>query len=236
MKFCKLICCILFFSVVIIIPSSCSPSEAVIQTAIAQTQIFDAQIQTAIFKTQNAMPTISLVETPLIPIEIGSATSTIEPMPTIEPTNTPSIKQITSIYSKITVPNFCSFTISEIEFSRRILPPNTSGYYSYYEAKSPDSTFLHIVANITNLNTIAKSADDLLSVNILYDKQYNYDSQAVVVDSEGDFSYSILSGIEPLLTREVHFLISVPNQVETSGKSIIINLVAFDQEYQYRFR
>ena len=193
----------------------CAPSASVVQTAIAQTQ-------SVFTDTPESTPTV-----------IG--TPTPEPMPTIVPTNTPSIKQLTSINKSITVSNCSKFSIQDIEFSRRVLPPNTSGYYTYYEAKDPGSTFMDIIVNVTNLDTIAKTAEDLVSISIIYDNSYNYSSSPIVVDSNGDFTYSLINSIQPLLSQTAHYLITVPNQVEYSSKSLIIIITSCDQEYHYKY-
>jgi hypothetical protein len=201
--------------ILVVLTVSCTPSESMVQTAIAQTQVVS---------TFTPISTSTPTETP-----------TPEPMPTIIPTNTASIKNITSFNSKITISNFCEFQLQDIKFGRRIFPPNTSGYYSYYEVKSSDSTYLDIVSSVKNLDTIIKAAENFASISIIYDNKYNYDSFPVLVDGNGDFTMAFY-GIEPLLSGVIHYLIEVPNQVETSSKSLVIVIKVSDQEYHYRYR
>jgi len=205
---------------------SCSPSQTVLQTAIAG--------------TQTALPTNTPIYTAT---EIFTATSTEEPptstpapLPTIEPTSTPSYKQLSSIFSPVRVSNICEFQVYEIKFARKILPPNTSGYYTYYEVKSSGETFLDIVITIKNLDTIIKSVDDLVSVNVLYDNQYTYNSSPIVVDSDGSFTYALISGVQPLSSKVAHYLVTVPNEVQNNSKSLIIIFNVGDIEYHYRYR
>lgn len=208
--------------------AACGPTESAIQTAIANTQAAIAPTSTDIpVPSETFVPTST--STPV-------TSPTPEPMPTIVPTNTPSVKTITSLSKTIKVTNHCEFWIEDIFFSRKILPPNTSGYYSYYEAKDANSTFFDVVVNVTNLDTIVRSVDDLVSIRVIYDSTYNYYSSPVVVDSDGSFTYSIISGVQPLLTKTAHYLFTVPNQVEIGSKSIVIIITASDQEYHYRYR
>jgi len=215
---------IVCFSLIIIITStsSCTPSESIVQTAIAETQLS---------YTETPTKTTSPSETPNF-----TSTSTSEPFPTIIPTNTPSIKKLNSIYDSISVPNYCKLKIEEINFSRRIMPPNTSGFYTYYEAKDPNSTFLDIVVEITNLDTIIKTVDDLVSISVIYDNNYTYYSSPIIEEADGSFGYSTISGVQPLLKKTAHYLITVPKQVEKDSKSLLIVINISDQEYQYKYR
>lgn len=197
--------------------SSCSPSQSVLQTAISGTQ------------------TAIAVNTPIIVIS-NAFTLTPEPLPTLKPTNTPSVKQLSSIHTPIEVLNLCEFQVTKIEFAKKILPPNTSGYYSYYEVKTSNSTFLDVVITVKNLDTITKSVDDLVSISILYDNNYTYNSSPIVVDSDGGFTYAIISGVQPLLSKEAHYLFTVPMEVQNSSKSLIIIFYVGDKEFQYQYR
>lgn len=196
----------------------CTPSPSVVQTAIAKTQVEESK------KTN---PPIS--PTGKIP------TSTLEPIPTTEPTPTSFIKNLSNIFTPISIEDFCRLQVIKIEFSRKILPPNTSGYYTYYEAETTDSTFFDIVIEITNLDTTIKSAEDFVEVSILYDNKYTYSSSPILVDGQGNFTMALF-GIEPLLTMQVHHLISVPVEMENSRKSIEIIFKGPNQEFHYKYR
>lgn len=210
---------VLSLIVLIILNVSCVPSESMVQTAIAQTQ---------------SVYTPTPVSTPT-----PTAIPTQEPMPTLKPTYTPSYHTI-DVWSGVTktsriytVNNFCEFLVFDIRFSKKILPPNTSGYYTYYEAKS-GSTFLDVIMIITNQDTMIKSAEDFASVTAIYDKKYNYFGSAILEDNKGGFTLGFY-GIEPLSTGTVHYLIQVPEEVQFS-KSLEIVIKVSDQEYHYKYR
>ncbi|NLB17346.1 MAG: hypothetical protein GX825_01075 [Syntrophomonadaceae bacterium] len=219
---------ILTVVIFVLLNAACGPTESAIQTAIANTQA-------AFAPTPTDMPAPS--ET-FVPTSTSTPVTspTLKPMPTIVPTNTPSVSTITSLSKTMKIPNHCEFWIEDIFFSRKILPPNTSGYYRYYEAKDANTTFLDITVNVTNLDTIIKSVEDLISISVIFDGSYNYYSTPVVVDGNGDFTYSSISGVQPLLTKTAHYLFTVPSQVENGTKSLIIVINASDQEYHYQYR
>lgn len=212
---------------------SCSPSSDEVQKAIEQTSMFESQIQTAIAKTQVALnEEIGQIPTQIVEIEPISTTKpsqTPKPSPTIKPTDKP--KSIT--YNEVKkISNFCEFEITNIYHADKILPPNTSGFYSYYESKSSDSTYIDVVIRIKNLDSMIKSAEDFLSVKAFYDNQFTYNSFAVLVGPDGNFHMGFY-GIEPLMTGEVHHLISVPKEVATGSKSLVIILQAKDEEFHF---
>lgn len=216
--------------------TSCSPSSDEVQMAIEQTSMFESQIQTAIAKTLEAMEEESdQTQTPTIEIE---PTSTIKPSQTPKPSATikPTDRPETINYNQEkTITNFCKFELTNMYFANKILPPNTSGYYRYYEAKSSDSTYLDVVMTIKNLDSSIKSAEDFVSVKAVYDNNYTYNSFAVLVGPDGSFNMGFY-GIDPLVTSEVHHLISVPVEVENSSKSLVIIFQAKDKEYHFVIR
>lgn len=193
----------------------CSPSQSIIQTAISGTQ---TAIQTNLINN------------------IITATPTPAPLPTSAPSNTPNSVNLSSLYSTIKVNNFCEFQVNEINFSKKILPPNTNGFYTYYEAKSPDSIFLDIVINIKNLDTIIRSVDDLVSVSVVYDNQYTYQATPIVVDADGSFTYPTISGVQPLLSKIVYYLITIPTEIQNSNKSLVIIFYSGENEYYFNYR
>jgi hypothetical protein len=200
---------ILFLTMIIL---GCSPSVSIVQTAIAQTQ--DASI--------TVTPTLENTSTP-------------KPMATLEPTATSSILQIRSIPTDLLISGCCDLHIKKTYFGEKILPPNTSGYYTYYEAKSPSSTYMDIVMEIKNLDTMIKAAEDFASVSILYDNKYTYQASPILVDNNGDFTLAFY-GIEPLLKSEVHYLVEVPNEVQNSLKPLELIIKAPGKEYHYKYR
>jgi hypothetical protein len=225
-----------YYLLLIFLCSSCAPSPSVVQTAIAQTNEFEFSIQTAIAQTQafgsyneqtalTPEPTITLpadyTKEPTMQ-EAPSATSTKKP-------NAVSIGQV------VHIKNFCVFKVVDIYFSEKILPPNTSGYYRYYDSKSPNSTLLDVVIEIENLGSKIRSAESFVSVTALYDNNYTYSSSPVLVGPDGDFVLGFF-GIEPLLTGEVHHIITVPNQVSNTSKPLAIIFKVENNEYHLQYR
>jgi hypothetical protein len=223
--------------------SGCTPSASAVQKAIEQTQAIQGQIQTAVAQTQaaNAQQTPveiqqqeSQQESVAHSTPIEEPPPTAEPTPTIKPTDRP--KTISLGVAK-SISSCCQITISDIYFDKVIKPSSPGNWYRYYETKSSDTIYLDIVMSIKNLSSMVKAADDFVNVSIEYDKQYDYDAFAVVEYSDGsDFTYANITGIDPLLTAKVHFLIEVPSTMEKSGKSLLVIIKVAGDEYQYQYR
>lgn len=211
---------LIFLSLIIFV--ACSPPQSVVQTAIAQTEaLYTPTPENTITPTITFTPKIDETPTPIV-------TETALPM-----VNTKTVKKLTSLGETITIQNYSHFLIESIKFRNVVLPPNTSGYYRYYEAPS-GATFMVIIATVKNLSSIIRSVDDLVEVNLNYDNQYYYSSEALLVDNDGEFT--TLYGLSPLLSGQVYYLLQVPKEMESSSKSIIITFRSHDVEFIYHFR
>lgn len=133
------------------------------------------------------------------------------------------------------VKDFAEITINSNNFGQVINPPNPGDFYTYYENKEPDQVFLDTVISVKSLLTTGKSSDEFVSVKIIYDDKYEYTSSAAIEDKGGaDFTYTNITYIEPLQTGVLHFLSSVPSQVETDGKPLkavitVTNGITYEQ-------
>ena len=126
-------------------------------------------------------------------------------------------------------------TINSISFEKTILPKNTNGYYNYYEAEE-GKVYIYINSNIKNLKKEAVNADELLSVQVDYNKGFKYAGFSIVDDSRRGFTYSNITQINPLDTLGVHFLVDCPIEVEESNNPVIVNLDIDNTLYTYKIR
>ncbi len=55
-------------------------------------------------------------------------------------------------------------------------------------------------------------------------------------DSRGDFTYSNITSISPLNTEYVHYLFSVPEEVESSSDTVVIIFRIDGNDYTYTVR
>lgn len=224
------------YSLLVIFLVSCGPSPSIVQNALEQTRFFEASIQTAIAET-HSVKVYEISQTPSPSTQI-KLTSTITPSPSVEPSPTirPTEKAINiKLNEPASITGFCDFFITDIVMAKEILPPNTSGYYRYYEAKGPDSILLDVVLTIINRGTTIKSAEDFVKVSVVYDDKFTYTSKAVLLDSDGDFT-SGFYGIEPLISGEVHHIINLPIETKHSSKSLVVLFKIMDFEYKHVIR
>lgn len=123
--------------------------------------------------------------------------------------------------------------INSIKFSYDVMPEDTSLFYTHYEADGGE-VYIHIDTDVKNLSKKDLDCDDILSVKADYDEGFVYRGFAVVEDSKG-FTYALISSIDPLKTKKVHFLISCPEEVIESGKSLFIELKLNGTSEVYRY-
>lgn len=138
-----------------------------------------------------------------------------------------------------TVPDFSEMTVSQANFTAKIVPPNKSGsgLYSYYEVKDAGNIYLDIPVSIKSLLTSGKSADEFLSVKVKYDGKYEYRTFSTVEDRGGtDFTYSNITSIEPLKSAVLHFIAELPKDASTDGKPVDIVLTISGKEHTYKLR
>jgi hypothetical protein len=89
--------------------------------------------------------------------------------------------------------------------------------------------------NLTNKSM--KQNTIVSAVTLIYDGEYEYDCACVTVDKDGDFQgYSTLYDIEALETMEYHMMVEVPEEVKSSGKSLVVRVLVDGDTYECTLR
>lgn len=114
-------------------------------------------------------------------------------------------------------------TINKAELSYDVLPDNTSGFYTHYEADS-GNVYIHLDVDVKNLGKQNLGCDDILTATADYNGGYTYSSFAVPEDSGTGFTYANITSIKPLETLGVHYLFKCPQEVEESTNSLFITI------------
>ena len=135
---------------------------------------------------------------------------------------------------KINLENY-EVTLNNVELTYKVLPDNTSGYYSYYEADA-GKVYIDVDLDIKNLQKRDQLCDSIMNVTADYNNGYIYTGSPVVDDADMGFNYANISSITPLETRGVHYLIDCPEEVETSTSPLIVYLQIDGKEYSYTVR
>lgn len=135
------------------------------------------------------------------------------------------------------IDNYCEFTINSTKFGKKINPPKPNGAYTYYEVKEPGTTYLDTVISIKSLLTEGESADKFLTVKVIYDSKYEYETFSTIEQYGGaDFTYTNITSIEPLKKGVVHFIAEIPEEVEKDKKPVAIVINTNNKELRYTLR
>lgn len=137
---------------------------------------------------------------------------------------------------KITKESKYEMTVVDYEFAKKILPPNTSSYYTYYEAKEDGHQYLDIKLNYKNLDYTDITADEVGSIKIKFANKYEYTSFSIIEDSDGDFTYSNITSIAPLTTGKLHYLFDIPDEVANSSEPIVAYITIGKDMYELAIR
>jgi hypothetical protein len=127
-------------------------------------------------------------------------------------------------------------TVVSYDFSKKVLPPNTSSYYTYYEAKEDGHQYLDIKIKYKNLDYTDIGADEVGSVSIKFDNKYEYTGFSVIEDTDKDFTYTNITSIEPLTEGNLHYLIDVPDEVAKGKEPITAFINIGNDKYKLEIR
>lgn len=145
--------------------------------------------------------------------------------------NTPSI----SIGETISTDDY-EFTLTNVELTYEVLPPNTSSVYTSYPADS-GKVFVHVEAKVKNTMQRDLRIDELFGTSVLYDGKYPYEGFAIVNDGDNRFDWvGSYIAATPLETCTVHGLVECPIEVDESGNSVVVYLALGDTTYEYVLR
>lgn len=174
---------------------------------------------------------------------MGCSTSKSENTDTTEKkdvkTETVSKKEFIDLMpgGEVILEDYGNFTLTKAYISKKIDPPNPGSFYTYYEAKEPNTSYLDTVITFKNTSTNTISADEVANVQVIYDGKYKYETFSAIEENNGeDFTFTNITNIESLKSGNLHFLAEVPDEVTTSGKSIEISIKINGKEYRYKMQ
>lgn len=129
------------------------------------------------------------------------------------------------------------FSIENVYFGQRINPPTQPAYYTYYQVKDTNNTYLCIILNAKNISNVGLSAEDVANVKVKYNNNYNYTSFSVSPDTNLGFTYSNITEIKALTSSKVYYLVEMPNSVSTETDTPIeIEITVNNNKYYYKYR
>lgn len=129
------------------------------------------------------------------------------------------------------------FKIKDIVFSQRINPPSTPSFYTYYQVKDTNNTYLCITLDVKNLSELDLSASNFATVKVKYDNKYTYSSFSAIPDKVLGFTYTNITNIKPLTSDTLYFLSEMPKNIaDETNTPIQIEIKCEDKTYIYNYR
>lgn len=131
--------------------------------------------------------------------------------------------------------NLLEFTLNSVEIVEKIMPPDTSGFHTYYEADE-GMRYVYVDLDVKNLGKDEIKFSELYTPTLIYDDGYTYRGQILVLRDQKNFSYANINHLAPLATEFAGVMFEVPEELETSDKSVVITFMAGDSLFRYRLR
>lgn len=153
--------------------------------------------------------------------------------------NEPEVEEVLAITkgNALVIEDYAEITINNNVFGKQISPPNPSSMYTYYKNEEEGEVYLDTSISVKSLLTTGQSSDEFVDVKIIYDEKYEYKTFSTIEDRGGeDFTFTNITSIEPLKTGTLHFLASVPEQVEKDGKPLKAIITVKGQTYEQIIR
>lgn len=139
----------------------------------------------------------------------------------VDEQNTDTLTKQIKIGDKIVFDNI-EICINDIEIEHKVVPDNTNGVYSYYEADK-GNVYIVVDADVKNNAKESLDCDDIGSAKAVYDDGYIYDS-CFIVGEDDDDSFSTLSEVNPLETKGVKWLITCTEEIEKTNSKLFVEL------------
>ena len=142
--------------------------------------------------------------------------------------------QIVNAGDKITTDSM-EINVNSVELTYDVLPDNTSGFYTHYEADA-GKVYIAVDASVTNNAKQNLGCDQIGKIVANYSNGYTYHGFIVVKDSTTGFTYANITNIDPLETKEIKWLVECPEEVETSSDPLFLELTINGGKYKIVIR
>ena len=128
------------------------------------------------------------------------------------------------------------FTLTGVELTYEVLPPNTSSVYMSYAAES-GKVYVHVAADVKNVMQRDIRIDELFNTSVLYDGKYPYTGFTAVNNGDNSFDWvGSYVAATPLETCKAHGIVECPAEVDTAGGSIVVSIELAGTVYEYTLR
>lgn len=133
---------------------------------------------------------------------------------------------------KIAIPGKCEFYIDSISITSTVKPPRASGYYLYYKADEGNK-YIDICLYYKNTSNKYINADTVIkSEKLIYNKKYEYTASGCIEEkNRSEFTYLLITDIEPLNYGYIHVMFEVPDEVASNIKGQSVTLTINGSKY-----
>ena len=127
--------------------------------------------------------------------------------------------------------------LTETKFNQRIDPPEQPMFYTYYQVKDTDNTYLCIILEAKNLSELSLGSDNVATVSVKYNDKYNYSSFSTIEDSNTGFTYTSITNIKPLTSKKIYYLAEMPKNIANETDTPVeIEIKVGNNKYYYKLR
>lgn len=116
--------------------------------------------------------------------------------------------------------------INSVEITYDVLPDNTSGFYTHYEA-DVGNVNICVDADVKNTAKQNLGCDEIGAIFANYNDGYTCKGFVVVDDSSTGFTYANITSIDPLETKGIKWLIECPQEIDESDKALFFEVASF---------
>lgn len=118
------------------------------------------------------------------------------------------------------VPGICEYYLKDINVTTRIKPSIITKNSSYYDVENAYNIYIDVILDVYSLSNESKLANDIISTKIKI-KNNEYSCFSLVESADGsDLEKS--ASINPLETRNIHYVAEVPIADSTNGDLEVI--------------
>lgn len=145
-------------------------------------------------------------------------------------------KEIT-LDDKVTIDNYCEFSINKSIISKTINPINPASYYHYLN--SDDGKILvGLELKVKSLKNEAVLQNSIISGKLIYDAKYEYICTVSTEESDGTDieTFTNLYNIEPLETLKYFLISEVSEEIVDSGKPIKAIITVNGNSYSFNIK